>query len=107
AIWYLMRCGSAIVDESAWFKRGRRFLLARARIIQLWHGAGFKYIELQKWRRETGRYAWASGRFALTLRLLAYRLTGRLTQYDAVACTSQYYRDNVFIPAFLARHFPI
>ncbi len=107
AIWFLMRCGSVVVDEAAWFKRMRFFLLIRAKVVQLWHGIPFKRIELDHWRHETGSYAWVSHPVALRLRLLAYRMTGRLTCYAAVIVTSDYYRDHAFAPAFIANQFSV
>lgn len=107
AVWFLLRCGSAIVDSTDWERHLRRFLLLRSHVIELWHGVGFKRIELDKWRHETGRYRWFSRPWVFCLRLLFYRCNGRAVRYAAVACTSQFYRDEVFAPAFLARHFPI
>lgn len=105
--WFLSRCNVAVVDESSWFLRMRRFLLVRAQIVQLWHGVGCKRIELDRWRHEIGRVAWASSSVLVALRLLAYRMTGRWVRYAAVGCTSRFYRDQVFRPAFMARHFPV
>lgn len=105
--WFLLRCGSVLVDEAAWFRRGRFFLLRGAAVVQLWHGVGIKYTELSQWRRERARFGWASSRLVLLLRLAVYRFTGRRMRYAAVACTSRFYRDNVFRPAFAARCFPL
>ena len=107
SVWYLLRCGSAVVDSTDWGRHLRRFLLLRSRVVQLWHGVGFKRIELDKWRNETGRYRWFSQPWVFSLRLLFYRITGRVVRYAAVATTSRFYRDKVFAPAFLGRHFPI
>lgn len=105
--WYLLRSGSTVVDSTDWGRNLRRFLLLRSRLVQLWHGVGFKRIELDKWRNETGRYRWFSKPWVFSLRMLFYRVTGRVVRYDIVANTSRFYRDEVFAPAFLGRHFPI
>lgn len=107
AAWFLLRCGIAVVDEASWHRRLRVYLLGRARIVQLWHGVGCKWVELKLWEHQTGRVAWFSHPLVLRLRLLAYQLTGRRMRYAAVATTSRFYRDEVFKPAFLARQFPI
>lgn len=107
SIWFLLRCAVAVVDEAAWFRRGRIFLLKRAAVVQLWHGVGFKRIELDQWRNEARRVCWMSHPLVLRLRLLVYRVTGRRMRYAAVATTSPFYRDQVFKPAFLAQRFPI
>lgn len=107
AIWFLLHCGSTVVDSTDWERHLRRFLLIRARVVQLWHGVAFKRIEMDKWRHETGRYRWFSQGWVFALRMAFYRFTGRIVRYAAVACTSRFYRDEVFRPAFLARHFPV
>jgi CDP-glycerol glycerophosphotransferase (TagB/SpsB family) len=105
--WFLMRCGTAVVDSVEWYRRARRFLLARARLVQLWHGVGFKRIELDRWRNEAEGKKFLSSRWLLWPRMLRRYLYGRAPMYDAVATTSVFYRDNVFSTAFRSRHFPI
>lgn len=107
AIWYLLRCGTAIVDSAEWWRHLRRFFLIRAKVIQLWHGVGCKRIEFDRWRHETGDFPWASQALFLRLRLAAYRFNGRIVHYAAVGVTSRFYRDEVFTPAFVASEFPI
>lgn len=107
AIWFLLRCGSVVADSTDWGRHLRRFLLIRARTLQLWHGVGFKRIEIDKWRNETGRYRWFSRPWVFSLRMVFYRITGRVVRYGAVAVTSCFYRDQVFVPAFLSEHFPL
>jgi CDP-glycerol glycerophosphotransferase (TagB/SpsB family) len=107
SVWLLVRCNVAVVDESSWFRHGRRFLLTRTHVVQLWHGVGCKRIELDRWRNETGRFAWVSSIPIVWLRLIAYRITGRWVRYAMVTCTSRFYRDNVFRQAFHSRSFPI
>jgi CDP-glycerol glycerophosphotransferase (TagB/SpsB family) len=104
AAWFLVRCGSVVVDSIEWSARGRRFLLSRARLVQLWHGVGFKRIELDKWRNEAAGRGWMSSPWLLRARLLRKRLNGRIPRYDVVITTSRFYRDNVFRKAFRARH---
>jgi CDP-glycerol glycerophosphotransferase (TagB/SpsB family) len=96
-----------VVDSTDWIRHLRRFLLIRAHVIQMWHGVAFKRIELDKWRHETGRYRWLSGTAMRRFRLFLYRFSGRVVRYAAVCSTSVFYRDEVFEPAFLSRHFPI
>lgn len=104
---YLARCGTAVVDDSGWFRSFRKFFLIRARVIQLWHGAGFKRIEIMKWRGETGPLSWVSRRGPYFARTIYYRLTGRWPHFSAVVCTSNLYRDEVYAPSFRASAFPI
>lgn len=105
AAWYLLRAGTTVVDSNEWWFRMRRFLLLGSRLVQLWHGVGFKRIENDKWRNEAK--GWLTSRLLLRLRLLKRVLTGRHVRYDLVATTSAFYRDQVFEPAFTASHFPV
>lgn len=105
--WFLFRCSSVVVDESNWFRCGRRFLLIRHTIIQLWHGVGFKRIEQDRWKNETGSNSWATHAAVVQLRKLYYFFIGRWVKYSAVVTTSYFYRDNVFSNAFLADRFPV
>lgn len=107
ALWYLLRCTCVVVDSTDWIRHVRRFLLLRARVVQIWHGVAFKRIELDKWRHETGRYRWFSSPVVFRLRMLLYHFNGRVVRYAAVCSTSRFYRDEVFAPAFLARHYPV
>lgn len=105
AISHLLRSGTLVVDSIEWTRRMRRFFAMGAKVLQLWHGVGFKRIELDKWRNEVTRSHALSSAGMLTLRRAMHRFTGRLVYYDAVNTTSTFYRDNVFVPAFLSRHF--
>ena len=102
--WFLARCGTAVVDSIEWCEQGRCFLLCRARVVQLWHGVGFKRIELDKWRNEARGRRMVSAPWLLWARMLRKRLRGRIPRYAAVVTTSAFYRDNVFRPAFRSRH---
>lgn len=107
AAWFLARSGTAVMDSVEWYKRWRRFLLVRARLVQLWHGVGFKRIELEKWRNEAAAKQFLSSRWLLWPRMVRRYLYGRAPRYDAVVTTSAFYRDKVFSGAFRSRHFPI
>lgn len=103
SIIFLLRCGVFVVDEATWFSKLRFFLLFGATSVQLWHGVWCKYIELSKWQHEQGRVSWSSKNFLLNVRLFLYRLTGRRMTYDIVIATSEFYKREVFQPAFLAK----
>ncbi|THF64006.1 hypothetical protein E6C76_15695 [Pseudothauera nasutitermitis] len=107
AIWFLMRCGSVVVDSIEWYQKWRRFFLIRARLVQFWHGVGFKRIEFDKWRNEAPGKKILSSRWVLWPRMARRYLYGRAIRFDAVVCTSVFYRDNVFAKAFRSRHLPI
>lgn len=105
AVWQLLRSGTLVVDSLEWTRHLRRFLTVRARVLQLWHGVGFKRIELDKWRHEAVGKRQLSSAAVLAVRRVMHSITGRLVRYDAVNTTSEFYRDQVFSPAFLSKHF--
>lgn len=107
SIIFLLRCGIFVVDEATWFSKLRFFFLRGATSVQLWHGVWCKYIELSKWQHEQGDASWSSANFLLSFRLFLYRLTGRRMTYDIVVATSEFYKKEVFQPAFLAKEFLI
>lgn len=97
AAWFLLRCGGAVVDTTEWSRRWRRELLTGSRLVQLWHGVGFKRIEMDRWWHER------SSDTAYWLRIWLYRLSGRLVRYDLVLATSRFYADQLFSKAFLSK----
>lgn len=107
ALWFLLRCSCAVVDDVAWYRKGRRQLLAGAGLIQLWHGVGCKRIERERWAHEqVTRIDWLQ-RLSVSVRLAAYRISGRWPTYSLVTTTSQFYLEQVFRPAFRARSFMV
>lgn len=104
AVWRLLRAGTIVVDSAEWHRNLRRFLVIGAKIVQLWHGVGFKRIEIDKWHNEVAGRSWA-GHPATQSIMAAIRIfLGRLVTYDLVNTTSGFYRDQVFARAFRARH---
>jgi hypothetical protein len=96
AAWFLLRAGAAVVDTTEWSQRGRRAILSGSRIVQMWHGVGFKRIERDRWKRESGSV------LGYRIRCFLYQLSGRLVRYDAVLTTSRFYERELFKQAFLA-----
>lgn len=102
--WLLARCGTVVVDSIEWCQRWRCFLVAGATLVQLWHGVGFKRIELDKWRNEARGRKLVASPWLYRVRLFRKWIRGRIPRYDAVVTTSAFYRDHVFAPAFRSRH---
>ena len=76
-----------IVDNLMWIKNFKHFLFLDTFKIQLWHGAGFKYIEkMNKKDKEVNS--------------LKGFLTGRRQKYDVVVSTSPFYTKYVFSKSF-------
>lgn len=103
--WFMLRCGTVVIDEASWYRRLRFFWLIGANSIQLWHGVGCKWIEAKLWEHQTGRFKWFSHPIIRNFRVLAYIVTGRRVNYSAVITTSRFYCDVVFRPAFKAKNF--
>lgn len=107
SVMFLLRSGTTIVDSAEWVQHLRRFLTMGSKVVQLWHGVGFKRIELDKWSNEAGTSLIFASRSATMLRKAMHRFTGRLVRYHAVNTTSRFYKDEVFLHAFLSRNFII
>lgn len=107
SVLFLMRAGTIIVDSSEWVWKFRRFLLAGSKKIQLWHGVGYKRIELDKWKNEVPRIKLFSFPWMFLFRKAMKFVNGRLVRYDAVNTTSHFYLEKVFKPAMLGRKFII
>lgn len=99
----LLRARILVVDSAEWVWNWKRFLLAGAVKIQLWHGVGYKRIELDKWENEARGNKLLSALWLKLPRLILKSINGRLVKYDIVVSTSRFYRDFVFSKAFLSR----
>lgn len=105
SVCFLLRAGTLIADSTEWHMRLRRFLTVRCRHVQLWHGVGYKRIELGQWRNEAVGRGWRSWPVLRAVRSAKRVFVGRVVRYDLVNTTSAFYRDEVFKPAFRSSHF--
>ena len=96
----LLKCGTVVTDFD-WFKFGAYPLIHGAKLIQIWHGAPLKHIELDLLKKRLpGTPAW------LRPLLRAQKaIIGRYPYYDAVVSTSQWFIDRVFQQCFRAKQF--
>jgi len=100
SIWLLLRCGKLVTDMD-WFNFGSYPLTRGAKLIQLWHGAPLKHIELDLYRKRLTRMpSWLR-----PLLRLQKTLIGRYPFYDLVVTTSQWFITEVFNKCFKARRF--
>lgn len=100
AIFTLLTANVVIVDSVEWYKKLKFYFLYGSKIIQLWHGVGFKYIEISKLKNEVGSKNYLLRVFFYYFRLGFRLIIGRHVQYDVVNTTSEFYLKNVFKPAF-------
>lgn len=92
SIFLLLRCKVAVVDIYEWIKDFRYFLLFRAQIVQLWHGVGFKRIQL-----DSPSYIDDQKKFFPRVEALLYAL---YPKYNVLISTSKFYTEQLFSRAF-------
>ena len=101
----LLKSNVVVVDSVEWHKKLKFHLSFGAKHIQLWHGVGFKFIELDKMRNEVARKSYLSNVFVYYFHLFFRCLSGRHLKYDLVNTTSNFYLDQVFKPAFSSKYY--
>jgi CDP-glycerol glycerophosphotransferase len=97
----LLRCGNLVTDSAGWVEKGIFQFSRGARLIQLWHGAPLKQIELDVHKRRTR----GMGFFPRAVLNLQKKLTSRYPVYDEVVATSPEFISSCFESAFRAHHF--
>lgn len=101
--WFLLRVNIVVVDSFEWFKQLRFFLTLGAKKVQLWHGVGFKQIELGKQNFAHGLFA--TGSILRRIQIYYRNIIGRNVFYNLVNTTSEFYQKEVFEQAFTAKNF--
>lgn len=95
----LLRAGILVVDSMDYGEHGRIGLIRGARLIQLWHGAPLKEIELDLHRRRLARLSpfkrWLVGMYKGVL--------GRYRRTDLLVSTSEYFTEKAFQRSFHAK----
>lgn len=97
AYWIMLRANVFVVDNFSWMDNCRFQLFWRAKVIQIWHGIGFKKIQ-------------RSNKFFIQETSSLYRrfilnFVGKLPKYQAVISTGEFFTKEFFKPAFIADHF--
>ena len=101
SIQYLLTANLVIVDSAEWIKHGKFQLAFGSRIIQLWHGAPLKQIELPLYHRRMAKYP----AFVRTLFKFYKFITGRHATNELIVSTSSFFTEKAFKPAFHAKRF--
>ncbi len=100
SLFLLLKCGTVITDFD-WFKFGAYPLTHGAKLIQIWHGAPLKHIELDLYRKRLdGMPVWLR-----PILKVQKTIIGRYPFYDAVVATSQWFITEVFQHCFKAKQF--
>lgn len=94
AYWIMLRSKVFVVDNFSWMDNCRFQLFWRAKIIQIWHGIGFKKIQ-------------RSNKFFIEETSSLYRrfilnFVGKLPKYQALISTGEFFTENFFKPAFIS-----
>lgn len=97
-IWALLRAGTVIVDSAEYIEHGRVGLLTGARIVQIWHGAPLKEIEIPLFERRLSRRS-PLNRFFLRLQK---QIVGRHALIDVLVSTSAFFSERAFEICFRA-----
>ncbi|WP_321319543.1 CDP-glycerol glycerophosphotransferase family protein [Labilibaculum sp.] len=97
AYWISLRCKVFVVDNFSWMDNCRFQLFWRAKIIQIWHGIGFKKIQRDNkfFIQETSSL----------YRRFILNFVGKLPVYDALISTGEFFTEHFFKPAFISDHF--
>ncbi len=105
SIFLLLRTSLVVVDNNQWGSGFRRFILIKSNVVQLWHGVGFKRIQLNKIENEAlGRYFF-NKKIIKKIRRASRFISGKLIFHDLVVSTSKFYCENVFKQSFLSKYF--
>jgi CDP-glycerol glycerophosphotransferase len=97
AYWIMLRSKVFVVDNFSWMDNCRFQLFWRAKIVQIWHGIGFKKIQ-------------RSNKFFIEETSSLYRrfilnFVGKLPKYQALISTGKFFTEKFFKPAFISDHF--
>lgn len=82
---YTLLRASVLVIDSTHYTGAMRYLVLKAKIVQLWHGVGFKKIALDNPNNKNNKF-----------RLLVDTILGRYTKYDLLVSTSDFFNETLF-----------
>ncbi len=99
--YYLLRAEYIMIDSAEWISGGKFQLSFGSKLLQLWHGAPLKEIELPLYQRRLKKLSFLP---RLILRFQK-KIIGRYPEYFALASTSKFFTQKAFSSAFRAKHF--
>ncbi len=101
AIFWLISAEFVIMDSAEWISGGKYQLAASGKLVQIWHGAPLKEIELPLHQRRLARLDFLSRLFLQFQK----KITGRYPDHFAVVSTSKFFTKRAFSSAFRASHY--
>jgi len=99
--WYLLTAQFLVIDSAEWVRYGIYQAGINSRLIQLWHGAPLKQIEIPLYLKRKAKLPW----FAGLILSLQKAMTGRYPKFDMVVSTSPFFSEEAFSKAFNSRLF--
>ena len=100
-LYWLVTAEFIIMDSAEWIGGGKFQLTAGSKLIQLWHGAPLKEIELPLHQRRLQGLSFLP-RLVLQVQK---KVIGRYPDYYALVSTSELFTQKAFSSAFRATHF--
>ena len=101
SFWLLLRCGTVVTDMADWVDFGTYPFARGATLVQIWHGAPLKHIELNLYRKRLA----ATPVWLRPFLNFQKAMIGRYPVYDVVVSTSQGFIADAFQSCFRARQF--
>ena len=101
SILLLLKCGKIVTDNADWSNFGVYAISKGAKIIQIWHGAPIKHIELDLYKKRLDE----TPLYIRPLLKIQKKILGRYPLYDIVVSTSKMFVDNAFRKCFRAKKF--
>lgn len=98
AISTLLRAGIVIIDSAEWVRGGKYQLTLGAKLVQLWHGAPLKEIELPLHQKRVKRQGIVFGFFYHLLKTIS----ARYPKVDIFVSCSPFFTENAFSLQFEA-----
>jgi CDP-glycerol glycerophosphotransferase (TagB/SpsB family) len=87
----LLRTAILVVDSGEWFRKFKFHFLYKSKKVQLWHGVGLKFIQLDLFNKKRG------GNLLCKIKRI---IRGNYPTYDLVISTSKFYTENLFKSCF-------
>ena len=100
ACWALLRAGLIVFDDADAMTHGRLGMMDGARLVQIWHGAPLKEIEMPLHQRRLSRLA----RPKQVLLDLQTTIIGRFQRTTFLVSTSRYFTEHASGPGLQCRH---
>jgi CDP-glycerol glycerophosphotransferase len=101
SILLLIKCGKIVTDNADWSNYGVYAISQGSKIIQTWHGAPIKHIEVDLYKKRLDNTPSCIRPFLD----IQKRILGRYPLYDIVVSTSKIFIDNAFMKCFRAKFF--